>query len=119
MMKIDLNYCLVLLSIGLFCSCTYNEGSLPVPENNGPKITYTSHAKTIIDNHCVVCHSPTAIPVATTPFLTNYSEVVAATPQRIKARAIDNSPSSMPPLTPLPQTLKDTLQLWINDGGLE
>ena len=108
----------------IITSCVYNtkKEELPEPINNGgggsniPTITYTQHVKNIIDTKCVVCHSSSG--TGQPPFLTNYSEVLSKK-TRIQARAIDNSPSAMPPSGPLAQDLKDTLQMWLDQGTLQ
>lgn len=100
--------------------CSYNEIELPGPKESITlqetelSITYNIHTKKIIDNYCVSCHSSSG----QFPALTNYNEVSTHI-NRIQARAIDNNPTPMPPGNPLPQNLQDTLQLWINQGGLQ
>lgn len=104
-------------------SCTSNKDEPVVPQNDGKngsnqeiQVTYTSHVKNIIDNNCVSCHSSGG--TGQPPFLTNYNEVFTKR-VRIDDRAIKNIPSAMPPGNPLTQDLKDTLQLWINQGALQ
>jgi len=110
---------LLLLPLIIVFSCSYND-ILPEPiedktlQESEIDITYTNHTKKIIDNHCVSCHSS----FGQSPPLTNFSEV-SSQKSRIQARAIDNNPTPMPPGNPLPQNLKDTLQLWINQGALQ
>lgn len=100
-------------------SCTYDEVELPEPVviNNDStlKITYVNYVKKVMDNECVTCHSPSGLEQ---PYLTNYNEVYTSR-TRIKARAIDNIPSAMPQFNPLAQSIKDTLQLWLDQGALE
>lgn len=103
----------------MIVSCTYNKQDQPEPfveeEQQGPSITYTNYTKEIIDNNCIVCHSSSG---GQTPFLSTYSQV-SAQKTRIVARAINNTPSAMPTSGPLPQTVKDTLQIWVNQGALQ
>ena len=118
----------ILLSCLFVVSCTYNKDELPKPDGgessggggNPITITYTSHAKAIIDAKCVTCHSPTPIDFQKSPFLTTYTEVFAKK-SRIQARSLDSSGmptagSSTGALTP---TEKDTLQMWLDQGALQ
>lgn len=102
-------------------SCTYHKKELPTPialPANGVVITYTDHGKEVFDTYCIQCHSSAG--TGQTPFLSTYQEVKSqAGNGRIQARAIDNSSSSMPPSSPLPQDIKDTLQFWLNQGALQ
>ena len=108
--------------ISLFIvSCAYNKDELPKPNETGaggtstggvPTITYTSHAKAIIDAQCVLCHSGSG----QFPPLNTYSAAFAKK-LRIEARTIVQG--TMPPSGSLPQTTKDTLQMWINQGALQ
>jgi cytochrome c5 len=121
-----------LVSIFIFClacfSCSDNsiedeKENLPAPISNGnggttKTITYTNYTKKIIDDNCISCHSPTGLNV--TPHLTTYAQVKAITDTgRLKARVIDEIPTRMPTTGSLPQTVKDTLQLWIDQGVAE
>jgi cytochrome c5 len=119
---------LILLLTSLFFSCSYNtieeeKENLPTPkiiDNGGIEatVTYTNYTKKIIDDNCISCHSPIGLNVA--PQLTTYTQVrTIANNGRLKARAIDELPTRMPPIGSLPQTVKDTLQLWINQGTAE
>ena len=71
----------ITVCITLFVSCAYNKTELPEPEkekNPSPStITYTSHAKAILDAKCATCHSSTPIDFPVNPYLTNYDEVNA------------------------------------------
>lgn len=109
-----------LLTFFMVNACTYDKVKLPDPaplieEDSTLKITYVNYVKKVIDNKCVSCHSPGGLEQ---PYLTNYNEVFSFK-ERVKARAIDNTPSAMPPYNPLEQSIKDTLQLWIDQGALE
>ena len=118
----------ILTLSSLFFSCSYNtieneKENLPIPTiintgSNEPTITYTNYTKNIIDINCISCHSPLGLNVP--PYLTTYTEVKSMTDAgRLKARVIDEIPSRMPPSGSLSQTVKDTLQLWINQGAAE
>ena len=109
-------------------SCSYNtledeKENLPSPNGNGSggitaTVTYSNYTKKIIDDNCISCHSSFGLNV--TPHLTTYNQVKAiANNGRLKARVIDELPTRMPPIGSLPQTVKDTLQLWINQGAAE
>jgi mono/diheme cytochrome c family protein len=116
-----MKYILILVIAILLNSCVYNKKELPEPispPQKGVTITYTKHGKGVFDTYCINCHSSTG--TGQLPFLTTYQEVkLQADNGRIQARAIDNSPSAMPPGNPLPQDIKDTLQFWINQGALQ
>jgi mono/diheme cytochrome c family protein len=105
------------LIVGLvLTSCAYNkEESLPAPkiDTTGVQVTYNNYAKQVIDNNCATCHSSSG---GQAPFLSNYSEV-SGQKNRIEARAINASPSIMPPSGALAQPILDTLQIWLNQGA--
>ena len=107
----------------LITSCAYNKSELPEPleeEVNVPKITYTNYVKTMIDNnHCLECHISGGIAAFRDYTTYNGIKTVAASGE-LKNRAIDNNGVSMPMgYPPLDQNIKDTLQMWINQGALE
>ncbi len=107
--------------VSVFYACSYNTEELPAPEDvvvdpNAPSITYTSHAKVILDAQCVGCHSSGG--TGQLPFLDTYSSAQTQS-GRIEARGINESPSVMPPAGSMSQAMKDTLQLWINQGALQ
>jgi len=108
---------IILISCFFVVACTYNKDELPKPDDtlaDGPTRTYTSHAKAILDAKCVICHS--AGGTNQSPFLDTYSAAFAKK-ARIEARAIIQG--TMPQAGPLPQTEKDTLQMWIDQGALQ
>lgn len=108
-------------------SCVNNKKTLPEPDEaipiNGIPITYTSHAKAIIDAKCISCHQPGG----QFPSLTVYDDPgstiddVKGQLLDIESTTIDNNFPAMPapPDALLTQDLKDTLQMWIDQGGLE
>lgn len=116
------NIILITVVTFVLVSCVYNKDALPKPDGEGdsgggstaPTITYTSHAEAIIGSHCTSCHS--AAGSGTSPFLNTYSAAFAKR-VRIEARAIIQG--TMPVSGPLPQTTKDTLQMWIDQGALQ
>ena len=126
-MKKGMFFIATLTFVALLLSCSYNKEQLPVPEavpvdQNLPVITYTSHAKAIIDTKCANCHSSTPLPAdyQMTPFLSNYAEVNNQK-DRIEVRALVQG--SMPEASSsrglLTQLEKDTIQMWIDQGALE
>jgi hypothetical protein len=120
---------LVLLIISFVAvSCAYNKEELPepvteivvIPNNPVTPITYTSHIKSMVDNnHCLECHVVGG--VAAFRDYTTYSGIkIVALSGELKSRAIDNNGVSMPQgYPPLAQNIKDTLQMWIDQGVLE
>jgi uncharacterized membrane protein len=110
--------------ISLFIvSCAYNKDELPQPNSGisggsgggtAPTVTYTSHAKAILDAKCAGCHNASS-PQGGVPLVT-YSNCFSKR-TRIEARAIIQG--TMPNNGSLPQTEKDTLQMWINQGALQ
>lgn len=122
------NLVLILLFGSLTFSCSKNsteeeKENLPTPTiiDTGiadTTVTYTNYTKKIIDDNCISCHSASGLNVS--PHLITYSEVKTITDAgRLKARVIDELPTKMPPSGSLPQSTKDTLQLWINQGATE
>lgn len=81
-------------------------------------ITYTSQIKTIIDNNCVSCHSGST-PSGGVNFTTYANVKVKADAGRIKARAIDASPSIMPPTGSLSAADITTISCWLQNGAKE
>lgn len=73
-----------------------------------------SAVKTLIQNNCQSCHNNS---IANGGMNWQVECNIVANKDRIKARAVDNSPSSMPPTGPLPQADKDKITAWINAGG--
>ncbi len=79
--------------------------------NAGPLFTAV---RTLLDNNCVSCHN-----AGNSNGGMNWAVDcnVVANKDRIKARAVDNNPSSMPPGAPLSQADKNKITNWINAGG--
>ncbi len=73
-------------------------------------------ARTIIQNNCAVatCHTGGS-PAGGINFSVDCNIVLNK--DRVKARAIDGSPSIMPPTGALPQGDRDKITAWINAGG--
>ncbi len=88
----------------------------PIPSQTS---TYTEHVKTIIDTHCISCHSNP--PTQNAPMsLETFQEVVSA----VNARSLfsrvttDNAFNIMPVSGKLPQATIDIIEDWIADGLL-
>lgn len=105
----------------LLTACDKKEGKLPEPEPvaklSCDTITYTKHIKPIIDANCALsgCHAGTT----SNPLLTSYDLVKdRADAGRIKSRAIDASPSQMPPspAAPLTAEQKELINCWLGNG---
>lgn len=70
--------------------------------------------RTLMDNNCVSCHN-NAIQNGGMNWTVDCN--IVQNKDRIKARAVDNNPSSMPPTGPLSQADKDKITAWLNAGG--
>ena len=111
--------CLVLSSA---YACSYNKTELPLPGDavvvpNAPVITYTSHAQDIMTN-CTGCHFSGV--GGQSPALGTYIDVKnQADAGRILARAINGSGGPMPQAGLMPQSTRDTLQMWLDQGALQ
>ena len=108
-------------AIILIVRCTTDQEVIEppvIPEQcDTSTVTYDNYIKNVIDTKCATsgCHNGSQF-----PDLSTYAGVKAnADNGRIKARAIDNNPSAMPPGTPLPQSTKDSIQDWIDQGACE
>ena len=73
-----------------------------------------SAVRTLIQNNCQSCHNNS---IANGGMNWQVECNIVANKDRIKARAVDNNPSSMPPTGPLPQAEKDKITAWLNAGG--
>ncbi|MES2488042.1 MAG: cytochrome c [Bacteroidota bacterium] len=86
---------------------------------DGP-VTYSANVKTIIDNNCVVCHSPEGS-ASFRPF-TTYADVKAGVEEaglldRIQRQ--NGEPGVMPSTGRMPQSNIDVILQWSADGLLE
>lgn len=70
--------------------------------------------RSLMDNNCVSCHNNS---IANGGMNWTVDCNIVTNKDRIKARAVDNNPSSMPPTGPLSQADKDKITAWINAGG--
>ncbi len=128
------NYLLFSLISGLtfaaavFVSCTKDEGKKPqtlvttTTTGGGVSacdtVTYTKHIKQIMEDYaCVSCHQVSLSKGA--PPLDTYAQVSAVS-AKIKATVFDGTPELMPQGgDPLPQSQKDLLTCWLNNGKKE
>lgn len=91
--------------------CTSNVNVTISAAAKGPLFTAV---RALLDANCISCHNNTQSEggmnwTVDCNVITNQA--------RIKARAVDNNPSSMPPTGPLSQADKNKITSWINAGG--
>lgn len=88
-------------------SVTTNVSNLPA----GPLFTAV---KTVLQNNCNSCHNGT---VANGGMNWTVDCNIVTNKERIKARAVDASPSAMPPTGLMPASERQKITDWINAGG--
>lgn len=108
----------IAISSMVFTACTKDIGPNPdlIPKTPGAcdSITFTKHIMPIFTNSCVTCH----FAGAQSPELSDYSMIKAQVDGgRIKARVIDQLPSSMPQGGPLPQEELNLIKCWLDAGA--
>jgi len=118
-------FALCLVTALIVFSCSYNKYELPAPvvTEDTPSevvVSYTSFTKRMIDNnHCLECHSGPS-PAAGRDYSTYNGIKDVANNGLLKLRAIDGGAPTMPLGYPeLAQPIKDTLQMWIDQGAIE
>ncbi|MFN4314659.1 MAG: SprB repeat-containing protein [Chitinophagaceae bacterium] len=89
-------------------------GSANVTVGSAPAGPLFTAVRTLMDNNCVSCHN-NSIQNGGMNWAVDCNIVLNK--DRVKARAVDNNPSSMPPTGALSQTDKDKITAWINAGG--
>lgn len=91
--------------------CTGNANVTIGAASQGPLFTAV---RALLDANCVSCHNNSQSEGGM-----NWTVDcnVVANRDRIKARAVDNNPSPMPPTGPLSQADKNKITNWINAGG--
>ncbi|MCI5054768.1 MAG: hypothetical protein MRY83_01600 [Flavobacteriales bacterium] len=82
------------------------------------EVSFQCEIDTIIQTHCGTndngCHGANAA----NPTLNTFNGIKAiADNGRLVARAVDNNPSAMPPAGPLPDSLKQKIQAWVDAGA--
>ena len=120
MKKVVIASIYISLTLGiLFVSCSKGgDGgdTQPPPSTScsgtaGPLFTAV---KTLMQANCQSCHNNS---IANGGMNWTVDCNIVNNKDRIKARAVDNNPTSMPPTGPLAQSDKDKITAWINAGG--
>lgn len=93
-------------------SCNGTSGNTVVA--NRPAGTLFSEVKAVLQANCVSCHNNTQQEGGMN-WMVDCN--IVANKDRIKARAVDASPSAMPPTGLLPSTERQKITNWINAGG--
>ena len=113
---------LVLLVVTILCfNCSSSDDAepTPTPNPNPNKITtYDADVKTIIDDHCLRCHT---IPLTegATFAMRNFAETINGVNRDLIVRVTSNGINVMPPDGRLPQSTIDILLDWEADGFKE
>ncbi len=122
--KVSYLVCSTVLALVLIYSCDRKIGLVPVaptpvPVNTCDSVKYSVEIKPILDAQCATsgCHSG-SFPAGGVDLATYANAKVQALNGRIKARAIDNG-GGMPAAGQIPQSQKDLLKCWINNGALQ
>jgi hypothetical protein len=89
-------------------------GTTPVNVGRAPAGPLFTAVRTLLDNNCVTCHNNA---IANGGMNWTIDCNLVTNKDRIKARAVDNTPTSMPPTGALGQADKDKITNWINAGG--
>lgn len=111
---------------GTFTSLAPGDYTVTARDANGctgtAAVTITSAAagplftavRSLLNTNCVSCHNNS---IANGGMNWTVDCNIVINKDRVKARAVDNNPSSMPPTGPLAQADKDKITAWINAGG--
>lgn len=89
-------------------------GTANATVNSAPAGPLFAAVKTLMDNNCISCHNNTN---AQGGMNWTVDCNIVANKDRIKARAVDGIPSSMPPGGLLPASERAKITNWINAGG--
>jgi len=89
-------------------------GTAAVTITSAPAGPLFTAVRSLLNTNCVSCHNNS---IANGGMNWTVDCNVVINKDRIKARAVDNNPSSMPPTGPLSQADKDKITAWINAGG--
>lgn len=118
-MKPYLTYLIVLILVfTTACSSDSEDDLIPImePDPVTPDLTtYAAHIRPIMNSSCVQCHSnpPTnGAPNA----LTTYALVRASAENGNLIQRMNNGSAPMPPSGLLPQSTRDQIQKWKDDG---
>lgn len=115
-MKILQRYVIPVYLLGIFtiAGCYYDNEEVLYPKPAlADSVSFSTHISPLIRQNCAVsgCHAGTQSPVLTT------HQQIFGTRDRIKARAVDGSPTPMPPTGLLPKEQRDKIASWINAGA--
>jgi hypothetical protein len=125
--KLSLFLSALIITSAFFYSCDKRVGLLPTAPAAAPiagsacdSMRFSVEIKPILVTYCAVpgCHDATT----KQNFIdfSNYNDAKAqALGGRIKIRAIDPSSAPMPATGLIPQSERDKLQCWINNGALQ
>jgi len=124
-MKTPIRILCILSLLLTFSNCSSDDNDSDSETNIDPNpipdqiSTYTMHVKTIIDTHCISCHSNP--PTQGAPMsLETFQEIVSAVNTRdlFDRVATNNAFRVMPTSGRLPQGTIDIIEDWIADGLL-
>ena len=122
MKKVKFIFVLILAIVAIY-SCERKKGLLPVAATVPPPpgfcdtITYAKQMKNLIDANCAnSCHSG-PFPSGGVDLASYANAKTKALDGRMKARAIDGIGGAMPQVGLLPQSQRDLIQCWINNGA--
>ena len=117
----------MLFAICLWNACTYEKGEpiIPIePEScDTTTYTYSNEISTIFQDHCTGCHGTSGqLNLQTYNDMMaggiNGSPIVIFDPDNsLLWQKIENN--TMPPSSPLADSLKSKIQLWINEGACQ
>ncbi|WP_242119373.1 ADP-ribosylation factor GTPase-activating family protein [Aestuariivivens sediminicola] len=106
----------VLLAFACSSSSSDDLSNDPDPDPNPNPITYDAHISTIMSSNCTSCHGNP--PTQNAPFsLTTFNEVRTRVNSIISR--INNTSNPMPPAGLMPQSTRELIQQWKDDGLLE
>lgn len=120
MTKIKRYIALVVIATALYSCDSHTYEELEDPMVVVGNVTYDRNIKVIIDDNCIVCHSPGG--VSSFRPLTTYVEVrnaVLTTNLLERIQLPDSDPSQMPQPGRMPQNKIDLILQWNEDGLLE
>ncbi len=111
-----------ILPLVVTLGCSSDDGAEPNPDTNpnpNKTTTYTADVKTIIDTHCIECHTIPLAQGAIFP-MRNYAETINGLDRDLVLRITSpNISNIMPPSGRLPQETIDIILDWVADGELE
>lgn len=118
----NLMLCFSIIALLFNCSSSSSDDlSNPDPDPDPDpteKLTYTDDIKSIFDNNCVQCHGNPPTQGAPSSFNTFTLVKNGVDTGNILTR-INSTSNPMPPTGLMPQSLRDDIQQWKDDGFLE